>query len=67
LSKQDTSVPENASTSTSSCQIDLWKWWYPVKNYAAWYILIIGCFNLNAKGNYDSKFLYIIKLKTTYI
>nr|AOF43424.1 NAC family protein [Populus trichocarpa] len=25
LSKQDTSVPENASTSTSSCQIDLWK------------------------------------------
>ncbi|KAJ6764513.1 putative proteinC DOMAIN-CONTAINING PROTEIN 7-LIKE [Salix koriyanagi] len=25
LNKQDTSVPENASTSTSSCQIDLWK------------------------------------------
>ncbi|KAL3575657.1 hypothetical protein D5086_023758 [Populus alba] len=25
LNKQDTSVPENASTSTSSCHIDLWK------------------------------------------
>jgi hypothetical protein len=52
LNKQEASVQENASTSTSSCQIDLWKWWYPAKIYDSWHKLIIGCFSLKAKGNY---------------